>query len=71
MDDAINCSNTIVKEHLIMIIFTKCFQIMVSNILILAMLKLLNFIKNTKPMYGPRVGLRGKETLETNMYNSF
>lgn len=57
MDDAINCSNTIVKEHLIMIIFTKCFQIMVSNILILAMLKLLNFIKNTKPMYGPRVRL--------------
>lgn len=33
-DDANNCSNTIVKEHLITIIFTKCFQIMVSNILI-------------------------------------
>lgn len=57
MDDAINCSNTIVKEHLIMIIFTKRFQIMVSNILILAMLKLLNFIKNTEPMYGQRVRL--------------
>jgi len=63
--------NTIVKEHLIMIIFTKRFEIMVSNILILAMLKLLNFIKNTEPMYGPRVRLWGKERLETNMYNSF
>jgi len=49
--------NTIVKEHLIMIIFTKRFEIMVSNILILAMLKLLHFIKNTEPMYGPRVRL--------------
>lgn len=45
---------------------------MVSNILILAMLKLLNFIKNTEPMYGQRVRLWGKrERLETNMYNSF